>query len=211
MLVRHGETPWTRARRVIGRRPVGLSDRGRAEARALVPLLAPLEPALIVTSPLVRARETAEIVRTALARPLAVDDDLAELDFGTWEGRSYDELLADPAYLAFSRDPDRAPPPAGERGSDAHARALGAVGRALTATSGACVCLVTHGDLIRLLLAGFLGLERAAFRRLRIDTGGLSGVELTGDFAEVRFTNLLADPARLREALHWRPAPDALP
>jgi broad specificity phosphatase PhoE len=77
------------------------------------------------------------------------------------------------------------------------------VRRVLAAHPGARVCLVGHGDQIRLLLTAFLGLDSGEFRRLRIDTCGLSAVEIEGERTEVKFVNLLADPGRVWEPLHW--------
>ena len=82
-------------------------------------------------------------------------------------------------------------------------RGLAAVRRVLTAHPGARVCLVGHGDQIRLLLTAFLGLDAGEFRRLRIDTCGLSAVDLGSASTEVKFVNLLADPERVWEPLHW--------
>ena len=201
MLVRHGETEWTRARRVMGRQPIGLSDAGRAQSRALVPLLRTLAAERVLTSPLARARETAEIVATALRLLLALEPDLVELDFGTWEGRCYGDLVGDPAYLAFSQDPGAASPPGGGSVGMAQARAVAAVGRALASTPGGRVCVVSHGDILRLVLVAALRLEVREFRRLRLDTCGVSAIELTGEWAEVKFLNLLADPERYWQEL----------
>jgi broad specificity phosphatase PhoE len=187
----------------MGRRPIALSEAGRAQGRALVPLLRALAPDRVLASPLVRAHETAEIVATALGVPLALDPDLVELDFGSWEGRSYDELVGDPVYRAFSEDATATSPPGGESVGAAQARALAALGRALAATPGLRVCVVSHGDVLRLVLAAALRLDLREFRRLRVDTCGVSAIELTGDWAEVKFVNLLADPARIWARLHW--------
>ena len=81
-----------------------------------------------------------------------------------------------------------------------------ALSAVLATHPGARVCAVGHGDLWRLVLAAFLGLPTAEFRRVRLDTGGIAAVELTGDWAEVKFVNLLPDPARVWQPLHWRPA-----
>ena len=187
----------------MGRRPVALSDAGRAQTAALVPLLRALAPDRVVTSPLARARETADAVASGLGLPLALDSDLAELDFGAWEGRFYDELIADPAYAAFSADPLTASPPGGESVVAAQARAVAALARALAATPGARVCAVTHGDVLRLVLAAALHLDIREFRRLRVDTCSVSALDLTGDWVEVKFINLLSDPARVWAPLHW--------
>jgi broad specificity phosphatase PhoE len=187
----------------MGRRPVGLSDAGRAQTAALVPLLRSLAPDRVVTSPLARARETADAVASGLGVPLALEPDLAELDFGAWEGRFYDELIADPAYAAFSADPLTASPPGGESAVAAQARAVTALARALAATPGMRVCAVTHGDVLRLVLAAALGLDIREFRRLRVDTCSISALDLTSDWVEVKFINLLADPQRVWTPLHW--------
>jgi broad specificity phosphatase PhoE len=187
----------------MGRRPVALSDVGRAQTAALVPLLRALAPERVVTSPLLRAQETAEAVAQALALPLALEPDLAELDFGSWEGRFYDDLIADASYLAFSADPLTATPPGGESALAAQTRAVAALARALATTPGARLCVVSHGDILRLVLAAALALDVREFRRMRVDTCSVSAVELTGDWAEVKFVNVLADPARVLVPLHW--------
>ena len=172
----------------------------------MVPVLRALAPDRLITSPLPRAAETAAIVVAGLGCPLAEDADLQELDFGDWEGRGYDELADDARYQAFSRRPLEVTPPGGEAVLDAQRRVVAALTRALAATPGARVCAVGHGDAFRLALAALLGFPTGEFRRLRLDTCGLSAVELTGDWAELKFTNVLSDPARAWSPLHWRPA-----
>jgi len=189
----------------MGRREIPLSPDGEAQVAALVPMLRALAPERILTSPLLRARATAEILARELGVPVAVEHGLVELDFGEWEGRFYDELVADPAYLAFSADPRRTAPPDGETATAAQARAVGTLTRALVAGPGARLCVVSHGDVLRALLAAALSLDLREFRRLRLDTGGVSAVELTGDWAEVKFVNVLADPARVLTPVHWGP------
>ncbi|TMA79543.1 MAG: histidine phosphatase family protein, partial [Deltaproteobacteria bacterium] len=82
-------------------------------------------------------------------------------------------------------------------------RAVAALARALAATPGARVCAVTHGDVLRLVLAAALRLGIREFRRLRVDTCSISALDLTGDWVEVKFINLLADPQRVWTPLHW--------
>ncbi len=187
----------------MGRRPIALSDAGRAQTAPLVSLLRALAPDRVVTSPLVRAHETADALASGLGLPLVLEPDLVELDFGSWEGRFYDDLIADPDYVAFSADPLAASPPDGESIVAAQARALAALGRALATTPGGRVCAVSHGDVLRLVLAAALRLDLREFRRLRVDTCSVSAIELTGDWAEVKFVNVLADPARVWTPLHW--------
>ena len=187
----------------MGRRPVPLSEAGRAQSHALVPLLRTLAPERVLTSPLARTRETADILASGLGIESTLEPDLVELDFGVWEGHLYDELVDDPAFLAFSRDPVHAAPPGGESAVAAQTRALAALGRAFARAPGGRLCVVTHGDLVRLILAAALALELREFRRIRVDTCGVSVVDLMGDRAEVKAINLLADPARIFTPVHW--------
>lgn len=201
-LLRHGATAWNRSRRVMGRRPVSLSDEGRAQLGALVPHLHGLGIVAIWTSPMVRARETAEIASRALGDlPIHEDPGLAEVDYAAWEGRSFPELLEDPAYHAFHRDPlhSRAPG-GGETLLEVRERVLAATARALAAMDSGHPLLVSHGDPLRLLLAACLAIEPGEFRRLRIDNGALSAVDLTGNWCEAKFVNMRPDLGNMLDA-----------
>src|SRR5215831_7073978 len=94
VLMRHGETRWNREGRVMGRNPVELSENGRAQVEAAAVLARSLNPDLIVTSPLVRARQTAEIIASAIGGiEIAEDPTIAEVSYGRWEGMTYHELI----------------------------------------------------------------------------------------------------------------------
>jgi probable phosphoglycerate mutase len=194
-LVRHGETEWNRERRVMGRLGIPLSDAGRAQVDRLIPMLAPPGIAAVWTSPLSRARETADLLARGLGDlPVHVDEDLTEVDYGAWEGRTFAELVVEPAYHAYHRDPEGAAVPgASERLSEVRDRVLGALARIAAALPGERVLVVSHGDPIRLVLAACLGLSVAEMRRLRVDTAAVSGFEATGDWAEVKFVNVRPD------------------
>jgi uncharacterized phosphatase len=186
-LLRHGETEWNRARRVMGHHPIPLSPTGIAQSEAAVELLRSARIDRIVTSPLARARETAEIVAAGLGLPLAEDAD----------------LVGTPAYEAYAADPLRVAPPQGETLVIVQRRGLGAIARALGDGGAGRVLLVSHGDLIRSVLCHLLALELTQFRRLRIDNCSLSAAELAGEWAQVKFVNVLADPPRVWESREW--------
>ena len=125
-LIRHGETDWNREGRLQGRRDIPLNPTGRRQAAELARRLAAAVPpsALktleFVASPLVRARETMELLRETLGMPAegyAVDARLAELSFGRWEGLTWPEIrAADPAgATARDRSTWTYTPPGGER------------------------------------------------------------------------------------------------
>ena len=89
-IVRHGETAWSLSGQHTGRTDIALTERGEAEAKALRPWLRGIEFSHILSSPLRRARRTAEL--TGLARPVEVDEDLSEWNYGEYEGLTSTEI-----------------------------------------------------------------------------------------------------------------------
>jgi broad specificity phosphatase PhoE len=197
MLMRHGETDWNRAGRVMGRKPVELNDRGRAQAAAAARFAQTIKPDLIVTSPLVRARQTAEIMAAGLGDVAIVEEPaIAEVLYGRWEGMVYEDLIADPYYAEYRKSPVEHPTPGGESIPQVQARGVDAVMRALREHHNRRIMFVSHGDIIRTVLCHFMGLELGFFYRLRIDNASISTVQISGKFAELKFMNVLADPGQ---------------
>jgi broad specificity phosphatase PhoE len=197
MLMRHGETPWNREGRVMGRNPVELSDNGRVQVQAAVGLASVLKPDLIVTSPLVRARQTAEIIADGVGGVRIVEDPaIAEVAYGRWEGMTFHDLIKDSYYAVYAESPVDHPTPGGETLPNVQDRGVAAVHRAVEANPGHRILFVSHGDIIRTVLCHFLGLELKFFHRLRVDNAAFSGIQLSGNFAEVKFINWLSEPSR---------------
>ena len=165
--VRHGQTDWNLAGRAQGQADRPLTDIGRAQAERSAQLLkrhagrGGLEPSAlpVFTSPLGRARETADIIGAVLgsARPAAVDERLIELSFGRWEGMTAAEMKADDPVHRRARRNDRwgVAPPDGESYADLSVR----VGDFLSSVDGPAI-IVTHLGVLRLL-----ALLRAGFAR----------------------------------------------
>jgi broad specificity phosphatase PhoE len=194
LLLRHGVTEWNVERRIMGRRAIPLCEAGMRQVAALVPLLADLRIAAVWTSPLRRARETAAIVAAALGDlPVHEEPGLTEVDYGDWEGRTFSEVVGEAVFRDILRDPLYTAPPGGERLLHVRDRVYAAMERVAREAAGAPALVVSHGDPLRLVLAGCLGLDPAGFRRLRLDNGGVSAIELTGDWAEVKFVNMQPD------------------
>lgn len=179
----------------MGRRPIPLCEEGRSQLATLVPHLNGLGIGVIWTSPMVRARETAEIASAALGGlPIREDDGLAEVDYADWEGKGFPELLDDPAYHEFHQDPLGARVPGGgETLLEVRARVFQAATRALGETGEGHPLLVSHGDPLRLVIAACMAIEPLQFRRIRVDNGSLSAVDLTGDWSEAKFVNMRPD------------------
>jgi broad specificity phosphatase PhoE len=204
LLMRHGETAWNRRGRVMGKSAVALDSSGRAQVEKALPFARMLKPALVISSPLVRAHQSAEIVAGAVGGVPVVDEpDLEEVHYGRWEGMAFEELADDPDYLRYCEHPATAPTPGGETMEQVQRRAVRAVRRAIEANPGNRILFVSHGDVIRSALCHFIGLAVEHFRRIRVDNATFSAIQLAGDFAEVKFVNLIPDPGRVFMPPPW--------
>ena len=175
-----------------------LTDAGRAAARALGEHLAAQRPTAVISSPLLRARETAEIAIGDTGLPLRIDPRLAELDFGEAEGLTSAQMreLFPDARAAFESDPAAHPLPGGERPGAALARALGCLDEISTDNPAGRVMVVVHTTLIRLLVCHLLGIALGDYRRRLpiIDHGALTELRLDG--GQAALLRLNAPPAR---------------
>ena len=162
-LIRHGETEWSRSGQHTGLTDLPLTETGRRAARALAPTLAGESFALVLTSPLKRARETCEL--SGLGARAQVDSDLLEWNYGEYEGLTTSEIHErEPGWLVFT---DGAP--GGERPDDVGRRVDRAIARARAAPGN--VAMFAHGHLLRVLAARWLGWPVAAGRHFLLDTG----------------------------------------
>jgi broad specificity phosphatase PhoE len=151
VLVRHGETGWSAAGRHTGRTDVPLTARGEEQARALRPALARLDLALALSSPLQRARRTAEL---AGLEPV-VDEDLVEWDYGGYEGMATPDIresTGDPRWTIFDDGVVPGDTP-GETVEEVAARASRVLRRVEGPLTRGDVVLVAHGHLLRVLAA----------------------------------------------------------
>jgi probable phosphoglycerate mutase len=165
VLVRHGETEWSRDGRHTGRTDVPLTDAGREQASLLSRRLAARSFALVLVSPRERAQETARLA--GLAEHAKEDAGLAEWDYGDYEGRTTADIRRERPGWELWRDGC----PGGESPEDVGARVDRVIERALAA--GGDVALVAHGHVLRALGARWVGLPPAGGRLLALDTAAL--------------------------------------
>jgi probable phosphoglycerate mutase len=166
VLVRHGETEWSLDGRHTGRTDVPLLPAGVAQARALRPAMAARTFAAVLTSPLVRARETAELA--GLGSRAVVDPDLAEWDYGAYEGLTTNQIREErPGWELFCDGV-----PDGESAGDVALRVDRVIAR-IRATPGDVVC-VAHSHVLRVLAARWIGLDPTVGRSLVLDPAAVS-------------------------------------
>jgi alpha-ribazole phosphatase len=201
LLIRHGESVWNGERRIQGNQDPPLSPRGRRQAELLARRLGVYLPraAAVYTSPLRRAAETAEAVRTATGLPVFPDPDLREMCLGQWEGRTVPEIQAafPGSYERWLADPLAHPAPGGERLEGFTRRVTDAFERVQAAQPGSDVILVSHGGPIKALLCHVLGLEPRSLFRIKQDNTAVSLVEVDDATRRVLLMN---DTCHLTEA-----------
>jgi probable phosphomutase (TIGR03848 family) len=180
LLVRHGLTAMT-GPLLAGWTPgVHLNDRGREQATALAERLLPLPVAGIVTSPLERCAETAAALAVGRDVEVTTDDRLGECRYGDWTGQELKKLAKDPLWKVVQAHPSAARFPGGEALRDTQARAVNAV-RAHNERLGddATWVAVSHGDVIKALVADALGLHLDLFQRIQVDPCSLTVIRYT--------------------------------
>lgn len=197
ILVRHGRTTANASGMLAGRTPgVQLDEVGAAQAARTAERLAVVPLVAAVTSPLERCRQTTKAIvsaQSAALRP-ATDRGLTECDYGEWQGRPLKELAREKLWATVQAQPSAVTFPGGESMVGMQARAVSAV-RARDALieaelgPGAVWVAVSHGDLIKSILADALGMHLDLFQRLHVDPASVSIIRYTSTRPYVVATN----------------------
>jgi probable phosphoglycerate mutase len=165
-LVRHGETEWSLSGQHTGRTDIPLTENGRNVAKLLAPVLAKETFALVLTSPLKRARDTCELA--GLADRAEIDGDLMEWDYGEYEGLTPKQIHAKaPGWMLFTDGC-----PGGEAPAQVGARVDRVIARVHAAQGH--VALFAHGHIFRVFAARWLGFPATAGCHFLLDTATLN-------------------------------------
>jgi broad specificity phosphatase PhoE len=193
VLVRHGATAWSTAGKHTGRTDIPLTDAGEEQALLIKPWLAQHRFTSVVSSPLVRARRTAEL---AGFTAIEIDPDLQEWDYGGFEGLTTPQIRERQPGWSLWRDgvPPGDAPHRGESAADVGARADRVVARALPQLPSGDVALVSHGHFLRVLAARWLGLPPTEGALFALDTASVSMLGFERSDRVVRQWNM--PPAR---------------
>ncbi|WP_329520038.1 histidine phosphatase family protein [Spirillospora sp. NBC_01491] len=189
IILRHGETEWSRARRHTGRTDLPLTGRGERQARSLAAPMAARRVVRVVCSPAERARRTAAL---AGLRVDEADPDLWEWDYGGYEGVTSEAIREGrPGWLLWDDGvvPGDAEHP-GEPVERVGERVDAVLARVRPYLAEGDVALVAHGHVLRVLTARWLGLEPAAGRLFALDTGTLSTLGTEHDRPVITSWNL---------------------
>lgn len=188
-LVRHGSHDLL-GKVLVGRGPVSLNAAGQAQAEAVAAMLETAGLAAVFSSPRERAVQTAGPIATRAGLEVTIDPDLDELDLGEWTGARFGSLHDDPRWRAFNLFRGGTPVPGGEDMLAVQARAVTSVLRLRAAYPGNALAVVSHADVIKAVLAHFLGMPLDLMRRLDIAPASRSVVTVYQEDAVVQAVNL---------------------
>jgi broad specificity phosphatase PhoE len=181
VLVRHGETEWSRSGQHTGRTDIPLTERGRREAQAVSEALRDRQFALVLTSPLERAAETCRLA--GFGDRAVQRDELMEWDYGAYEGRKTVDIRKERQGWTLWRDgvPD------GETAAQVGARADRVIAELFSIDGDAL--LFAHGHMLRVLTARWLGLEPEAGRLFALDPATISALGYERETPVIRLWN----------------------
>ena len=180
LLIRHAVNDFVRTGRLAGWTPeVHLNDEGRAQAEALGARLAEVPLAAIYASPLERTMETAQAVAAHHpALTIRVNEGIGEVRYGEWEGKTIRELQGRKMWQMVQQTPSRAYFPGGETMRGVQNRAVEAIETLVAAHPKDLIAVVSHADLIKMLIAHYLGLHLDQFQRIVISPASISTLSL---------------------------------
>jgi len=166
ILIRHGETAWSRSGQHTGLTDMALTEKGSEAARALAPLLAGFDCSLVLSSPLQRASATCQLA--GLGKPMQLEPDLVEWNYGDYEGMTSKQIEEiSPGWLVFNDGC-----PGGESPEEVGERVDRVIHR--VRTHGGTVALFAHGHVFRVFVARWLGLAPKDGAHFLLDTSTLN-------------------------------------
>jgi alpha-ribazole phosphatase/probable phosphoglycerate mutase len=191
LLIRHAQPDEDARGRCYGKLDIGLSAPGQRRAQLLARTLDRIPLAAVYSSPSTRALKTAAPIAAAHQLMPSVDDALREIDFGELEGRSYDEIQAvyPDLYRSWMETPTRVQFPGGESYTQLRRRAIVALEAIRACHRGELAAIVSHGGILRAMLADCLRMPDEAIFRIDQSYGALSIVDWIDGSPLVRVIN----------------------
>ncbi|MBL8058709.1 MAG: MSMEG_4193 family putative phosphomutase [Anaerolineales bacterium] len=179
LLIRHGENNYTKTGRLAGWTPgVSLNEAGQQQAAALAERLKGAPIKAIYSSPLERARETAAPLAAAQRLGVQIVAGVGEVRYGQWQGRSLKAVARTKLWRTVQSLPSAMQFPEGETFRAVQTRAVEAVEQLVRAHPKDMIAVVSHGDVIKLLVAHYLGLPLDLFQRIMINTASVTVLRL---------------------------------
>lgn len=189
LLIRHGDTDYVNEA-LAGRIDSSLNQEGFKQAEDLASQLKDLPITAIYTSPLLRARQTAQPLVNLLGIQPMVVEGINQVDFGLWQGISFEELDSDPKWQAFSRNPAAMDCPGGESAYLVRERVTEtAYALRDTHNQSDIIVLFTHGSIIRHFVSSMINLPLENLNLLTVAPGSVTTIEMKKDRSKLRHLN----------------------
>jgi broad specificity phosphatase PhoE len=175
---------------------LGLNELGRRQAQELVGRLAETRIGAIYCSPQQRAQETAAPLAAQRGIAIGTEQAFDEIDFGEWTGLPFERLREQgEAWRLWVEQKSIARPPGGEAFANARRRAVGGVERLLAVHPDETVVVVSHGDILKSILATVLGISLDHLQRFDLAPASLSVIAMGAEWAQVKLVNGMGGPA----------------
>lgn len=187
LLIRHGATDVISTHLAGRLSGIPLNGLGRTQAEALANRLA--RPDVLITSPIQRARETAQIIGDRHDLIGRVCSDFAEFEVGEWTGLTFEKLRSDPRWQEFNRSRESTRAPGGESMLDVQRRSIAGIEGLVAEYDGRTVAVVSHGDVIRSLLLHAAVSSIANYWRFTVDPASISELGWDGGAARILRVN----------------------
>ena len=180
LLIRHGENNYTQTGKLAGwTKGVHLNEIGRLQATTLADQLTSYPINYVYSSPLVRALETARPIAVAKNLNIRKCHQIGELRYGQWQGKSLKVLRRRKLWNQIQSRPATASFPGGESIRYAQIRAVGAVEKIVSRHPKDCIVLVSHADIIKMIVAHYLGLALDLYQRILINTASTTELDIS--------------------------------
>jgi probable phosphomutase (TIGR03848 family) len=180
LLIRHAVNDFVKTGKLAGRTPgVHLNDDGKAQAEALGARLADIKLDQLISSPLERTQETAAAV--AQHHPhltIQTNNEIGEVDYGDWQGAKIANLRRRKMWDVIQEYPTRAYFPNGEHMRDVQVRAVNEIERLARQYPRDTIAIFSHADLIKMVVAHFLGMHLDVFQRIVISPASITSIQL---------------------------------
>ncbi len=201
ILVRHGENDWVKKHRLAGWiEGIHLNENGRSQAKDAAKRLSKLPIKHIYSSPVTRCVETAEYLAKSHQLEIIELDAVGEVGYGDWEGKKIKKLASKPEWHTVQYYPSRFQFPKGEALREVQFRAIQALEKLSVQHQDDIIVVVSHADLIKLVLAHYLGVHIDLFQRIVISPASISVLMLMDNGAvrvvRVNDTGLLQPPPK---------------
>lgn len=190
-LVRHGETDWNKDNRCQGCIDIELNEEGVRQAQAVASRLKDERIDIIYSSTLKRAYRTAEIINTSINKEIIKDNSLNEINFGEWEGLTFDEMKnrADYNYNDWKLKPHLVTFPGDGSLQIVSDRCLGLINEIINLDSGKNILIVSHGGILKLVVLGVLGIGLEAYSKFYMANASLSIIAIDNNRAYLKVLN----------------------